>query len=93
MVGVYGGEMNYDWTGWLNTNMDAVTQSKPTNFTRSGAYYYGSGGISTRSDYGYYWNLRANSTTYTNYLVFNSTILNLQANYKGSGYSLRCLGC
>ena len=88
LVEVYGGTDGY----LLDSNLDVIIQNNPISFIRSGRYYYGSGSIVDRSNESFYWGLIPVSDTYARYLYFYSTYLNPQSsNYKGNGFSFRCL--
>ena len=84
---MYGGVI-----GSLGDGRDAAIQANPVNFIRSGYYYFAYGGINNRDNFGNFWQLQVNSTTHASDLVFTSVYLGVHySDYKGHGYSLRCL--
>ena len=73
-------------------NNPTIPQLNTFGFTRSGAYSYNNGNLSTQSSYGLYWSRTRNGTTYAYDLRFYSTNLYPRDNRdRGDGFTLRCL--
>ena len=64
----------------------------PLYFVRSGYYGYSNGSIYGLGSNGRYWSSTASGTTYAYYLDFNgSSVYPQGSNYRGNGFSLRCV--
>jgi uncharacterized protein (TIGR02145 family) len=73
--------------------------SSLSNWLSSGAWrgvysgsFYGGYGLDVQGGFGYYWSATARASGYANYMYFSSTNVYLtSANYKYSGFAVRCV--
>ena len=64
----------------------------PLNFNRPGFYYWSNGALNSRGADGHFWSSVGYSATYAHYLAFYSSGFYPQnGNYKGYGFSVRCV--
>ena len=88
LVDAYGGT-NGSYTG---STLGSLTLQTLFNLTYSGYYNTATGGIFEQGSYGYFWESQPYYNPYARALNFAHAYLGSQgANYKGRGFSLRCL--
>ncbi|MBQ2638215.1 hypothetical protein IJF89_00855, partial [Candidatus Saccharibacteria bacterium] len=76
----------------ISNSVDAMLGVFPLSFSRSGSYYWYSGGLSNRGSSGYYWSAASYSDTSSYLLTFNSSYLYPRnGNSKGYGFAVRCV--
>ena len=92
IVRVYGGN-NRPYANRLDgTLADSILLSQPLSFLRSGYYHWQTASRNYRGSDGRYWESRIASVTLANYLYFYSSSLNPQyGNFRGYGFSVRCV--
>ena len=73
-------------------NADTAVLSFPLSFIRSGVYYWDYGGLSNRTNNGYFWSSYASSVTNSRSLGFGGRSLSPQNGInKGDGFAVRCV--
>ncbi|MBR2709812.1 hypothetical protein IKE72_01895 [Candidatus Saccharibacteria bacterium] len=86
--------------GLPTTNQGSLTSANnysgqlqnPLNFNRPGHYNWSNGALNHRGTGGWFWSSAAYSTTHAPYFYFHSTSFYPQnGNYKGYGFSVRCV--
>ena len=81
-----------DYADASNQNLDTPVLSVPLSFTRTGYYYYPYAGLDHRSSGGSFRSSYAYNATVTRSLYFYRSYLNPRdSNYKGRGFSVRCV--